>query len=766
MDSPSPPLPPSDVDAGSSVTRPSLPSLQETEAEMTKRRNIYAELSSYLDDLRGSSSTAKGVVGSSSPSSRGASRPGTSSSSASVDFPTNFDEVVQLMTRSDLVISDDADDDAAVGGPSSAAHGTTGGPRSNLSGPRTVDSMDWSSYALSEGLSKLSFYNQYELELSRDRTERDRLSLALAHVAALDRKLSHAESSARVLVSSGVALLEDLAREVADYETQYEAMHGVRPPGLPPRFDKGRVGEDDEDDLQRLTRETLSQLDALHGGGASSQQGASGTTSPKGSARATSSKGNKRLFITDKYRKGTPRDDASDGTGLTARSESKEQLRAARKEATTVAVPNFAFGDEEDDDDDDDNREDRGKALARRNVELAGRAGQSSLTATEEARVLLLLGPDTEGDDENLDYPRGPAALDDDPTSASREVYGGDAAVARIRDIDAELRRIGLFERYGDLETNFGRPPSAGNEDGQPQQRGEGVLRARARARAEKSKEKAVDAALRALRDAPLPVVKDSAGDDDKDDKPERQDAKEDAADEQAAVREALSKPVTSSDIRRAVEEAAADMEDQGMTLSSGEDVRHLLARMGSDVMEKQKQVREEAEKKKRRDIEEILKRTEATRESAEATREEAEAAAGLRPQEPKKWASEIGELYQSGWDGGSYGGDAKDGEGDDDYYYDDDGVDEEVGGESKGDNSEQDSHDKENAGSKNTSPNSTAKDTASVALADKNDFFSLNMEMQAAQAKAQSSMRRADAAALEAKRRREDDALEAIGGV
>ena len=34
-----------------------------------------------------------------------------------------------------------------------------------------------------------------------------------------------------------------------------------------------------------------------------------------------------------------------------------------------------------------------------RNKKMAGRAGQSSLTLEEEARVKLLLGPDTEGDD-------------------------------------------------------------------------------------------------------------------------------------------------------------------------------------------------------------------------------------------------------------------------------------------------------------------------------------------------------------------------------
>ena len=137
---------------------------------MNKRRSIYAELSNYIDGLKSSSS----------------SRPGTGQGPQSddegvtgVSFPSNFDEVVSCMTRSDLTVGVEDGGEGEGGG--------TAAPFSN--GPPTDASVDWSKYALSDGISKLGVYYQYEQELKRDQSDRERIEKAMAKVQMLDRKI-------------------------------------------------------------------------------------------------------------------------------------------------------------------------------------------------------------------------------------------------------------------------------------------------------------------------------------------------------------------------------------------------------------------------------------------------------------------------------------------------------------------------------------------------------------------------------------------------
>jgi len=76
-----------------------------------------------------------------------------------------------------------------------------------------------------------------------------------------------------------------------------------------------------------------------------------------------------------------------------------------------------------------------------RNKELAGRAGQSCLTLEEEARVKLLLGPDTEGDDPASEIfpPQGTAndsVEHETKGNLFTEVFGGFGEKSRLSEVD------------------------------------------------------------------------------------------------------------------------------------------------------------------------------------------------------------------------------------------------------------------------------------------------------------------------------------------
>jgi hypothetical protein len=153
---PSPPLPPDPSDA--------------------KRRSIYAELSNYLEDLKSRSATS-------------ASSPATEEQDEPViAFPSNYESVVDLMNSAGDRLGAGALAPVSVGGE------TPGSDAPFSAGPPTQDSVDWSKYALSEGLGKQGVYYKYEAELKRDQSDRERMEKALAKVQLLDRKISVKES--------------------------------------------------------------------------------------------------------------------------------------------------------------------------------------------------------------------------------------------------------------------------------------------------------------------------------------------------------------------------------------------------------------------------------------------------------------------------------------------------------------------------------------------------------------------------------------------
>ena len=248
---PSPPPSPSQ--------RAALPSKE----EMNKRRSIYAELSNYIDDLKTSSS----------------SRPGTSQGpqsddegSTGVSFPSNFDEVVSCMTRADLTVG------VGDGG---EVEGGTAAPFSN--GPPTDASVDWSKYALSDGISKLGVYYQYEQELKRDQSDRDRIEKAMAKVQMLDRKIGIKEVEHGARLEEYKREVDELQLEVDRFSKEYRENNGVAPPGSKHKSPDGKTAGLDVPEAGRY-----------YGSG------------PPSSRSSTSTRGG-RVFLTDKMREATPR---------------------------------------------------------------------------------------------------------------------------------------------------------------------------------------------------------------------------------------------------------------------------------------------------------------------------------------------------------------------------------------------------------------------------------------------------------------------------
>jgi hypothetical protein len=400
--------------------------------------------------------------------------------------------------------------------------------------------------------------------------------------------------------------------------------------------------------------------------------------------------------------------------------------------------------------------------MADRNLAMAGRSGVSSLTLEEEARVKLLLGPASEGDDPTLQS--SSTSANDDYNNADEDrlltnVYGGPERVKRMTEIDDKLKSMGVFDRFGVEDGSLSSPrpeTDLGFEQAPPppkQEKGEGVLRARARERAEKSKEKNVDAALEALRNAPIAVVKAEGGDGKEED--------EDCVDYDD-VAAALSAPVSRKDIARVLDDAMAEMRESSAESKDADDgddlpqlaeqseIRLLLGSMGTDI-DRQRKIRDEESRKRRIEIEEVIARVGLRGEGGEDTKydddeEEGESKEG----EPKQWAGKIGEIFQSSWEGNDSRMAALVDEGDDvggyyDYDNDADADDNDGRGEVKGDDEEEEEKFRLAEESEDNKENDSLP-----SVVQQKDFFTMNMELEGAMGKAMVALERGERRARE----------------
>ncbi len=482
------------------------------------------------------------------------------------------------------------------------------------------NSIDWTKHALSANLASVGVYSKYEEELKRDLSDRDKMEKALAKVQLLDRKISIKEAERDAMNEEFDLVNTQLQNEIHSANQAYALEHGVPPPGerkaplpSPPR----------------------------------------GSTPPM-SARSSSSD---RFFVTDKMRRATPRPLPSPA--------SSDQMRAGRRGPApggpVGSPPTSPVG---------------GAPAARvhgtpadRNVLMAARAGQSSMTREEEARVGLLLAPDPEGDLALVDF-EGDAAGD---PGLLDDVFGGGGARRRVEENDRRLEEMG----------------SAGiGEEDKPETggRGAGVLRARARERAEREKARELDQALKALRSAPLPTVGGEAAGG-------------------GGLEAELSRPVGAEDIRGAVEDARCELEEGGEGVADKADLKVLLDSMAPELR-RQAEVREQSERRRRADIVGVI-----------------EGYAG-EEEEVKRWGDEIGEVYQSGFEGNGVIDDGDDEDEPEDHS------------ESKSAESKSEYKDDEKDVENKDPSQPPAK-----------DVFSFGMDLEAAREKAEASLRRADEA-------------------
>ena len=292
-------MPPSPQESPHRSARASV--AEESKDDEEKRRSIYGELSRYLAELKSSSagrplSSCPGSSGSSSSvpqvDNSAGGEGGEGTGITAVDIPSNFDEVVSCMSRADLEFGVDGQaarhDEtyqqkgrAKGSGQLLSVEAATASPFSQ--GPPTESSIDWSKYALSEGISKLGIYYQYEEELKRDQSERERIEKAMAKVQLLDRKLSVKEVEHDARIAEYAKEVDDLQKEIAMYEGEYHDLHGVAPPGH--RL-KSSPGKGRQQDYQNGPE------DHSYGSGPPSSRGSTGSS---------------RFFLTDKLRKATPR---------------------------------------------------------------------------------------------------------------------------------------------------------------------------------------------------------------------------------------------------------------------------------------------------------------------------------------------------------------------------------------------------------------------------------------------------------------------------
>jgi hypothetical protein len=249
-----------------------------------------------------------------------------------------------------------------------------------------------------------------------------------------------------------------------------------------------------------------------------------------------------------------------------------------------------------------------------RNMQLAARAGQSSLTLEEEARINLLLGDDTEGDEPSMvawGSGQGQGSSNQEEEKEEDDlmsrVYGGEGDKRKVVEIDQKLREMGALDA---LDEGGEASPMAAM-DGAGAGAGEGVLRARARERAEKEKERTIDETLAAIKNAEFPVVVDGGV--------------EEAGREAKGgdLREALSAAVRTEDIKALYEDVKGEIEMEGGETADQDDIKTLLARM-NPLLERQAEARNKANAGKRAEIENVI----------------------------KKYADDIGDLYQSQWEG------------------------------------------------------------------------------------------------------------------
>ena len=244
--------------------------------------------------------------------------------------------------------------------------------------------------------------------------------------------------------------------------------------------------------------------------------------------------------------------------------------------------------------------------------------------------------------------------------------------------------------------------------DGGSKVKGEGVLRARARERAEKEKEKMLDDALREVKERETETVgKDGIGED---------------------------------EIRRITEEAKYDLIHEDCQVAPKEEITAVLDRLQAQL-KKQAAVRDEATRERRIEIEEVIR---FDREGGE--QEASQAARGLDfkdlAYEPKQWAEEIGDVYQSGWEGNDEVWDGGEGEGEEGYKEEEKG---EEKGEVKGKKKYEDDSDEEDK------ENTTGPSRVSTKYG--NFMESMKMELDSAQSKAKISLERAKIAFEDAAR-------------
>ncbi|GMH98209.1 hypothetical protein TrST_g3728 [Triparma strigata] len=655
-------------------------STEPSSTEMDKRRSIYAELSTYIDDLKTQTRPGSGP------------QIDEDAQGSAVMLPDNFEEVVSCMTRNDLTGGGvtDLDIETMGGDGHTDGEGHETGPFTN--GPPTDASVDWSKYALSDGISKLGVYYQYEKELKRDQSDRERIEKAMSKVKMLDRKIGIKEVEHEAKIEEFKQEIEELQGEVDRASEEYMGMHGVAPPGSKLR------GSPDGKDRREREREGLTIPEADYYG-----------EGPPSSRSSTSTRGG-RVFLTDKMRGATPRSARKSQRGdLTSPAGSDvDGLKAPRTKAGEAKE-----GWDEEDDESGSSRRGRGKkagevggvSIMERNKQLAALAGQTSLTMEEEARLKLLLGPDTEGEDDLSTKKKGnnnQENQDDDIDLQNpyfKEVFGGVDDSKRLREIDEKLEDIGALDNI--IED------SGEHAVDESKAKGEGVLRARARARAEKEKEKTLDGALSAIKRAPLPLVGGEAGE--------------------------LSATVTEDDIKNIVDETNLDLLHEQTELADKTEIQVLLDQMKPDT-DRQAEIRRAKVAAARKEINDVVQMSKLSDLAYE----------------PKQFAGEIGEIYQAPKVLPDY---------EDTEYYDlqdgdrDGDGEEKESGESKDSEEKEEKEEKEDDDDKENTRRPTGGEEGGKGDGRSNDLSMLMMEMESAQAKAHLSLDRADAANREANR-------------
>lgn len=392
-----------------------------------RRDRLLSELSEYVESIR-SRTEADGIT-------------------HTVDFPNNFDSVVELMNRADIAAGVD-----------------------DMREGQEVKRVPWAKCVLMEGLEDAGPYARYKGMFTDERTDDERMAKELASVRKLDIELANAQQRARAAAKAlRDALREDDDMSIGEDEGQalvdaeFEATRRGR---RRPRSEDGRSYTTNGVRSANTVRDRRRSRDS------------NGPLSPPSSSRSDrdergSNRSSRRVFMTQKFT--TAATDASSvasGGSGSVRSDSRGPTSSRHSVKSTSGAPNFLAV----------------------NAEAAARPA-STMTREQEELVTHLLEDDDGMDDSGRKT--------HDPTGIWAEIssYGPtEEEKERMRIIDTLLGELGSA-----VTTNLNSNQNAGDvtfraEPVDVTRPGEIVLRQEREERLRKERSKKLDASLAALQ--------------------------------------------------------------------------------------------------------------------------------------------------------------------------------------------------------------------------------------------------------------------------